>query len=340
MDDVTYMQRALDLAIKGHGTVSPNPMVGCVIVHEGKIIGEGWHKIFGGPHAEVNAIDNVSDKALLSSSTAYVTLEPCAYHGKTPACANLLIAYQIKKVVIAAIDPNPKVSGKGIELLKDAGIEVHLGVLEGEATLLNRRFIINMQQQRPYVILKWAQTADGFIARENFDSKWISNQTSRRLVHKWRSEEDAILVGKNTVIHDNPSLTVRDWQGRNPVRIILDRQAELEGTYHIFDEEAETLVFNCQVNKKNESAEWIAIDESDFLPQMLHILFERDIGSLIIEGGSEVLSSIIHAGLWDEARIFVSDKEFGAGILAPQIKGEVFEEQNIDNDRLQFIRNS
>lgn len=340
MDDAKYMQRALDLAIKGLGTVSPNPMVGCVIVHKNKIIGEGWHKAFGGPHAEVNAIDNVSDKELLSSATAYVTLEPCSYHGKTPACANLLVEHQIKTVVIAAIDPNPKVSGNGIKLLKEAGIEVHIGVLEKEAMLLNHRFIINMQQQRPYVILKWAQTADGFIARENFDSKWISNQTSRQLVHKWRSEEEAILVGKNTVIHDNPRLTVRDWQGGNPVRIILDRQAELDGTYHIFDEEAETLVFNCQVNKKNESAEWIAIDESDFLRQMLHILFERGIGSLIIEGGSEVLNAFIQAGLWDEARIFASGIEFGAGIQAPEIEGELIEEQNIDKDNLQILRKS
>jgi diaminohydroxyphosphoribosylaminopyrimidine deaminase/5-amino-6-(5-phosphoribosylamino)uracil reductase len=340
MDDAKYMQRALDLATKGLGAVSPNPLVGCVIVHEDKIIGEGWHKVFGGPHAEVNAIHHVSDKSLLSSATAYVTLEPCSYHGKTPACTNLLIEHHIKTVVIAAIDPNPKVSGKGIKLLKEAGVEVTVGILEKEAMLLNRRFIINMQQQRPYIILKWAQTADGFIARENFDSKWISNQTSRQLVHKWRSEEDAILVGKNTVIHDNPSLTVRDWQGRNPVRIILDRQAGLEGPYHIFNAEAETLVFNCRKSQKNEFAEWIAIDASDFLQQMLQTLFERGIGSLIIEGGSKVLSSFILAGLWDEARIFTSDKEFGVGIRAPQIQGALIEEQNIDNDSLQIFRKS
>jgi diaminohydroxyphosphoribosylaminopyrimidine deaminase / 5-amino-6-(5-phosphoribosylamino)uracil reductase len=242
--EILFMQRALDLAALGRGTVSPNPMVGCVIVHQNKIIGEGYHQQYGGAHAEPNAINSVRDKDLLSQSTLYVTLEPCAHWGKTPPCANLLIEMKVRKVVIATKDANPEVGGKGIYLLKEAGIEVITGVLEDQARELNKRFFTSMEKQRPYVILKWAQTRDGFIARENFDSKWISNSYSRQLVHKWRSEEDAIMVGTQTARYDNPMLNVRDWTGRNPLRIVLDRHMSLKSELHLFDGSQPTLRYN------------------------------------------------------------------------------------------------
>ena len=214
-----YMHRALELARNGAGKVSPNPMVGCVIVHNGTIIGEGWHQQFGGPHAEPNAIAAVNNQELLKDATLYVTLEPCAHFGKTPPCAHLIIEKQIPRVVVCNLDPNPLVAGKGIKLLKDAGIEVKTGILAQEGAFLNRRFFTYINHKRPFIILKWAETADGFVARENYDSKWISNALSRKLVHKWRTEEDAILVGKNTALYDNPQLTSRDWEGKNPISV-------------------------------------------------------------------------------------------------------------------------
>jgi diaminohydroxyphosphoribosylaminopyrimidine deaminase/5-amino-6-(5-phosphoribosylamino)uracil reductase len=224
------MSRALELARLGFGKVSPNPMVGCIIVCEGKIIGEGFHQQYGGPHAEVNAIHSVKDKTLLKQSTVYVTLEPCAHYGKTPPCAKLLVEHLVKKVIISNVDPNPLVSGKGIEILRSAGIEVETGLLEQEGLELNKRFFKSIRENAPYIILKWAQTADGFIARDDFDSKWISNKISRKLVHKWRSEEDAILVGKNTAKYDNPTLNVRDWVGKDPLRIVIDHELVLDQT--------------------------------------------------------------------------------------------------------------
>ena len=338
MNDIVYMQRALELAARGLGTTSPNPMVGCVIVHDRQIIGEGWHEVFGGPHAEVNAINDVSDMHLLAEATAYVTLEPCSFYGKTPACTDLLIKHKIKRVVVAAIDPNPKVAGSGIALLREHNIEVSVGVLEAEANNLNRRFITNMLHDRPYIILKWAQTQDGFLARENYDSKWISNQLSRQLVHKWRAEEDAILVGKHTVIHDDPSLTVRDWSGTNPLRIVLDRQAELKGPLALFDDSARTLIFNLIKHETVGSAEWVKLEESGFLQQALQVLLKRGVGSLIIEGGAKVLASFIDAELWDEARIFAADQVFETGIEAPQIDGALIEELEIEQDRLRIMK--
>ncbi|MEQ9412696.1 MAG: bifunctional diaminohydroxyphosphoribosylaminopyrimidine deaminase/5-amino-6-(5-phosphoribosylamino)uracil reductase RibD, partial [Cyclobacteriaceae bacterium] len=219
ISDKFYMLRAMELAKNGIGHVSPNPLVGCVIVYEGKIIGEGWHGKYGEAHAEVNAVNAVADKSILNGAAVYVNLEPCAHTGKTPPCADLLVKHKVKRVVIANVDPNPLVAGKGIAKLKDAGVEVLTGVLEEAGRELNKRFFTFLKHKRPFVILKWAQTSDGFIARENFDSKWISNEYSRKLVHKWRTEEDSILVGYNTALYDNPKLTARDWTGRNPVRI-------------------------------------------------------------------------------------------------------------------------
>lgn len=260
-DPIQFMRRALELAEWGRGYVSPNPLVGCVIVHEDRIIGEGWHREYGGPHAEVNAVNSVENQALLSESTVYVTLEPCAHWGKTPPCANLLVEKKVKKVVIAATDSNPLVGGRGIEILKNAGIEVETGILEKDARWQNRRFFTQIEKQRPYVILKWAQTQDGFVAKENFDSKWISNSHSRQLVHKWRAEEDAILVGKNTAAYDNPRLDVRDWVGKNPIRVVLDSKLELSSELNLFDQSIPTLVFNALKSDNKDNLAWIKLPE-------------------------------------------------------------------------------
>lgn len=340
MNHEQYMLRALELAKNGLGAVSPNPMVGCVIVHEGKIIGEGWHKKFGEAHAEVNAIDSVRDKSLLTEAIVYVTLEPCSYHGKTPACSDLLIRSKVKKVIVAALDPNPKVSGNGIEALKQKGIDVMTGICENESIALNKRFFVNQKNKRPYVLLKWAQTKDGFLARSNYDSKWISGELSRQRVHQWRSEEDAILVGKNTVIHDDPSLTVRDWEGRNPVRVVLDRNLELKSSYKVFDGEVRTLVYNLKKSLTKNGVEQIKVEDNEFLQSILKDLISRDIGSILVEGGSNVLQSFIQAGLWDEARVFTSDQVFGVGIKAPELEKDPNLAERIDTDELAYYINS
>lgn len=333
MSHIPYMRRALELAEWGRGHVSPNPMVGCVIVHDHKIIGEGWHREYGGPHAEVNAVNSVENQDLLSESTVYVTLEPCAHWGKTPPCANLLVEKKVKKVVIAASDSNPLVGGRGIEILKNAGIEVETGVLEKEARWQNRRFFTQIEKQRPYIILKWAQTQDGFVARENFDSKWISNSQSRQLVHKWRAEEDSILVGKNTAAYDNPRLDVRDWVGKNPIRVVLDSKLELSGDLNLFDQSVPTLIFNTVTAKTKENLEWICLPK--ITPEtVLRELYSRKTQSLIVEGGSQVLSQFIESGLWDEARVFTASTRFDRGISAPRLNQNPSETLTIGTDRL------
>lgn len=332
-DPIQFMRRALELAEWGRGYVSPNPLVGCVIVHEDRIIGEGWHREYGGPHAEVNAVNSVENQALLSESTVYVTLEPCAHWGKTPPCANLLVEKKVKKVVIAATDSNPLVGGRGIEILKNAGIEVETGILEKDARWQNRRFFTQIEKQRPYVILKWAQTQDGFVARENFDSKWISNSHSRQLVHKWRAEEDAILVGKNTSAYDNPRLDVRDWVGKNPIRVVLDSKLELSSELNLFDQSIPTLVFNALKSDNKDNLAWIKLPE--ITPEtVLKELHSRKIQSLIVEGGSQVIHQFIQSGLWDEARVFTAPTQFRRGISAPRLNQNPSETLSIDTDRL------
>lgn len=332
-DPIQFMRRALELAEWGRGYVSPNPLVGCVIVHEDRIIGEGWHREYGGPHAEVNAVNSVENQALLSESTVYVTLEPCAHWGKTPPCANLLVEKKVKKVVIAATDSNPLVGGRGIEILKNAGIEVETGILEKDARWQNRRFFTQIEKQRPYVILKWAQTQDGFVAKENFDSKWISNSHSRQLVHKWRAEEDAILVGKNTAAYDNPRLDVRDWVGKNPIRVVLDSKLELSSEVNLFDQSIPTLVFNALKSDNKDNLAWIKLPE--ITPEtVLKELHSRKIQSLIVEGGSQVIHQFIQSGLWDEARIFTAPTQFRRGISAPRLNQNPSETLSIDTDRL------
>ena len=327
------MQRALDLAERGKGAVRPNPLVGCVLVHEGKIIGEGYHEQYGGPHAEVNAIASVTDPKLLAAATAYVSLEPCSHWGKTPPCANLLVEKGIKSVVVATLDPNPLVSGKGVKLLEEAGISVQVGLLEREARWQNRRFFCQQEKHRPYLILKWAQTQDGFIARENFDSKWISSSQSRQLVHLWRAEEQAILVGKNTAIHDNPRLNVRDWTGSDPIRVVLDSKLELPADLHLFDQQIPTLCYNLLKSEKLTNLEWVQLPQLS-LEALMADLHARQIQSVLIEGGSQTIHQFLAAGLWDEARVFTAPIQFERGIAAPQLTQTPAESHAIGEDQL------
>jgi diaminohydroxyphosphoribosylaminopyrimidine deaminase/5-amino-6-(5-phosphoribosylamino)uracil reductase len=333
MNPSLFMQRALDLAERGKGTVRPNPLVGCVLVHEGKIIGEGYHEQYGGPHAEVNAIASVTDPKLLADATAYVSLEPCSHWGKTPPCANLLVEKGIKSVVVATLDPNPLVAGKGVKLLEEEGISVQVGLLEQEAKWQNRRFFCQQEKHRPYLILKWAQTQDGFIARENFDSKWISSSQSRQLVHQWRAEEQAILVGKNTALHDNPRLNVRDWTGSDPIRVVLDSKLELPADLHLFDQQTPTLCYNLLKSEKLTNLEWVQLPQLS--PEaLLADLHTRQIQSVLIEGGSQTIHQFLVAGLWDEARVFTAPIQFERGIAAPQLTQTPVESHAIGEDQL------
>jgi diaminohydroxyphosphoribosylaminopyrimidine deaminase/5-amino-6-(5-phosphoribosylamino)uracil reductase len=335
--DELFMQRALELAQLGIGQVSPNPRVGCVIVHDHKIIGEGWHQKFGEPHAEVNAINSVKDQSLLKESTVYVNLEPCSHFGKTPPCADLLIKHNVKKIVVCNLDSNPLVQGNGIKKLRDAGIETLIGVSEKDGRELNKRFFTFIEKQRPYIILKWAQTSDGFTAQKNFESKWISNEFSRQLVHRWRSEEDAVLVGTRTASHDDPALTVRDWTGRNPIRIVIDRFLRLNGHLNLFYKKEKTICYNVLKHEEQKNLLLVRISEDNFLQELVHDLFKRNIQSLIVEGGAQTLQLFINASLWDEARVFTSPRTFDEGISAPSLKGKLVSQQNIDSDRLEYF---
>jgi len=334
--DEVFMQRALDLASLGLGTVSPNPMVGSVVVHEGKIIGEGWHKKYGEAHAEVNAVESVENKSLLKESTVYVNLEPCSHFGKTPPCADMLISKQVKKVVVANLDSNPLVAGNGIKKLRAEGIEVITGILEKQGKELNKRFFTYMEKQRPYIILKWAETADGFIARENYDSKWISNEFSRQLVHKWRAEEDAILVGAKTAAFDNPQLNVRDWSGRNPLRIVIDRFLKLDETLHLFDRKQKTILYNLIKHEEHPFLALVRINEENFFENLVKDLYSNKVQSVIIEGGATTLTFFIELGLWDEARVFQSSRIFNRGISAPKLLGRLAESCPVQSDTLRI----
>lgn len=337
--DELYMLRALELASLGQGLVSPNPMVGCVIVKDNHVIGEGWHEKYGGPHAEVNAINSVKDKSLLENATLYVNLEPCSHFGKTPPCADLILEHPIKRIVICNIDPNPLVSGKGIEKLIAAGKEVEVGVLEEKGTELNKRFFAFIEKKRPYILLKWAETSDGFIAHENRDSKWISGELSRKLVHKWRAEEDAIMVGTNTALYDNPRLNVRDWTGRNPTRILIDKELQVPEGAHLFDGTQTTICYNFRRQEVKNMVEYVKLDPTeDLMKHIIEDMYERKIQSVIIEGGAKLLGSIIKAGMWDEARIFRSKHEFGSGIEAPSLRGKLMSIDKIGEDEMLVYR--
>jgi len=315
------MRRGIDLAMLGQGYVAPNPMVGAVIVYNGKIIGEGYHRQFGEAHAEVNAINNVKDKSLLAESTIYVTLEPCAHHGKTPPCADLIAKYNFKRVVIGCIDTFSEVQGKGIVRLKEAGIEVNVGCLDNECRELNKQFFTFHEKQRPFVFLKWAQTTNGKLDNGNSDQTitWISSPESKTLVHKWRNEHQAILVGRKTVENDNPSLTVRAITGKNPIRIVLDSELRLPLTRAVFNSESKTIVLNLRKTEVNNEVEFLQLNE--LTPtSILEALYQLNIISVLIEGGAQTLQSFIDADLWDEAAIITGASSFEKGTDAPKLE--------------------
>ncbi|MDR7210773.1 bifunctional diaminohydroxyphosphoribosylaminopyrimidine deaminase/5-amino-6-(5-phosphoribosylamino)uracil reductase RibD [Flavobacterium piscis] len=341
-----YIKRCLQLAKNGLVAAMPNPSVGAVIVYEGKIIGEGYTSPYGGNHAEVNAINSVADKSLLSNSTIYVSLEPCSHFGKTPPCCDLIIANKIPSVVIGTVDPNEKVAGNGIKKLIAAGANVTVGILENECNELNKRFFTFHQKKRPYIILKWAESRDGFLAPEkevNPERKpvWITNQYSRQMVHKWRSEEQAILVGTKTVIDDNPKLNVRDWSGNNPVRVVLDQNNRILKDSFIFDDTVKTIVFTkSEINLSTENTTFESINfNQNVIPNILAVLYQNQIQSIIIEGGLQTLQSFIDQNIWDEARIFVGKASFEKGTKAPHLSGKNVEKKYIGNDELIQIRN-
>jgi diaminohydroxyphosphoribosylaminopyrimidine deaminase/5-amino-6-(5-phosphoribosylamino)uracil reductase len=336
------MQRCLELALLGMGDVAPNPMVGCVIVHEGKIIGEGYHEKYGQSHAEVNAISSVQDTELLTQSTLYVSLEPCAHFGKTPPCSDLIIESRIPHVVIGTVDPFAKVAGKGIEKMRAAGIEIEIGLLERECRELNRRFFTFHEKKRPYILLKWAQTLDGFIDTDRTETQhptWITNALSKRLVHRQRSEESAILIGTNTAQYDNPALTVREWTGNQPIRMVIDRTRRLNPNLTIFDQKSTTWVFTDAECEDTENIKFIRLNfKQDILPQMLEELYTRDILSIVVEGGSILLDSFLSHGLWDEAFVYSGNQFFGKGVPSPRISGEVVAVEQLDECKLHVLR--
>lgn len=338
-EDIKYMRRCFELARLGAGSVSPNPMVGAVVVKNGDVIGEGWHQRYGKAHAEVNAIASVKDKSLLENSTIYVNLEPCCHWGKTPPCANMIIESKIKRCVIANTDPNPKVYGGGIKLLKDNGVDVEVGILAQEGEMLNRRFFTNQRKKRPYIIIKYAKTEDGFIATEN-GGGWISNDALKVWVHKQRAEEDAIMVGYNTVLCDNPQLNVRHYAGRNPKRVVLDKNLTLPKDSNILDNSQDTFVFNFLKDTKEGNNTYIKLNQNNFsLVDMLKRLYENRICSLVVEGGKKTIEKFINANLWDEANIIVGNKRFGNGLQAPEIPIEPSEIKMIGNNKLEFYFN-
>ena len=362
-----YINRCIEIAKNGLGTTAPNPMVGCVIVHNETIIGEGYTSPYGGNHAEVNALNCVSDTSLLKDATLYVTLEPCSHFGKTPPCADAIISNKISKVVIGTMDTHSKVAGNGIKKLKESGCEVIVGVLEDECKNHHKRFFTYHDKQRPYIILKWAETKDGFIALKTKNEKkpvWITNDISRQLVHKWRAEEQSILVGTNTVTDDDPSLTVRDWAGKNPLRVVLDVDMKLKTSHTVFDKASDTVVISSMENVANVKSEAITLDSKtkpskandthsdlinlDFIDwnqkdkiafQICQVLHKRDINSVIIEGGRRTLQTFIDENLWDEARIFIGNNYFGEGLQSPNLKGKLISEESILDDTLKIYLN-
>lgn len=340
------MKRCLDLAVKGLGSVAPNPMVGCVIECDGIIIGEGYHQKYGEAHAEVNAINAVENKDLLKNSTLYVNLEPCSHFGKTPPCSDLIIEHIIPRVVIGNVDTNSLVSGKGIKKLVEAGIDVKIGVLEEECKKLNKRFFTYHEKKRPYIILKWAQSADGFIdIKRDEENKGkpiqISNSDSKKLLHLWRSQEQAIMIGTNTALLDNPRLTVRDVVGKNPLRITVDKWLRIPKHYYLFDKSTPTLIFTALDEPAQPNLEFIKIDfEKAVIPQVLNELYKRNIQSIIVEGGEQLLNSFIDANLWDAARVFIADKKLMKGVNAPVLNASPVVRENISGDKLLFYLNS
>ncbi len=343
-----YLLRCLQIAKNGLGTTAPNPMVGAVITHGGHIIGEGFTSPYGGPHAEVRAIGAVADRSLLREATLYVTLEPCCHFGKTPPCTDLILEAGIPEVVIGIPDPHEKVGGKGIEKLRNHGCQVETGVLEEACREHHRRFLTYHEKKRPYIILKWAQSADGFMAPDRKHRKpspepfWISGKASRQLVHQWRSEEGAILVGTRTALEDNPKLNTRRWAGRNPLRVLLDRNLKVPAHFHLLDGSVETLVFfeGSAPAARLENVHYKQLSpQAGVLEQLLETLWNAEALSLLVEGGPETLSRFIQSGFWDEARIIEGPALLGTGLPAPALKGRVVEDWCLEKDRIRILRN-
>ncbi len=339
------MQRCLELAIKGRARVKPNPMVGCVIVHNNKIIGESYHKEYGHAHAEVNAINSVKEKELLKESTLFVNLEPCAHHGKTPPCADLIVEKKLKRVVIGCKDSFAKVAGKGIERMRKAGIDVEVGVLEDKSIELNKAFFTYHSKKRPYIILKWAQTLDSYIdvirkPNDPIGINWITHPNLRMIVHKWRSEESAIMVGAGTAINDNPRLDTREWYGKNPLRILISQYNKINFSSKLLDDSIPTIVFTDKEVDNNSKTEFINIDfHNETIKQVLDILYIREIQSIIVEGGQQLLQSFIDEKLWDEARVLIGDKTFGDGLSAPKLINKHNNSFRISNDTIIYYNN-
>lgn len=338
------MSRCFELARKGLGLTRTNPLVGCVIVHHDRIIGEGYHHEFGGPHAEVNAIRSVKDASMLPESTLYCNLEPCAHHGKTPPCSALITQKKIRRVVISNLDPFPSVNGEGIRQLEEAGIHVDKGCLAGEGQYVNRRFFTYLEKNRPHVILKWAQTADGFIdlEREPGDpvgTNWITGKVCRTLVHKWRAEEAAVMVGTNTVLTDNPRLNVRRWTGEDPVRVTMDRHARLGSGAKILDGTQDTILFTSAQGSFPGKTHSIRVNPAFDLEELLEELHDQRIVSVMVEGGARLIRSFLVSGLWDEARVFTGRISFSQGVKAPEMNQDPDESMNIDDTKLDFYRN-
>ncbi len=323
MGEIKYMKRCLEIAQRGKGFTAPNPMVGALLVYNDRIIAEGWHHKYGEHHAEVDCLNNVAeaDRHLIANCTMYVTLEPCAHQGKTPPCAHRLVQEGIKKVVIANADPFEQVNGRGIQILRDAGIEVETGMCEAEGLWVNRRFFCYHKQQRPYIILKWAQTADGYIAPGDKSRFQITNSHSQQLVHKWRTEEGAIMVGATTALNDNPQLTARLWTGKQPLRVALDQRMSLPTTHAVFDGSVPSWIVNETTEKAMGAIRFVKAPFGENLSDIiLEKLYEQNILSMIVEGGAQLLKTFISLGLWDEARIFTGDKMLGQGIAAPLLQ--------------------
>lgn len=339
MNHELLMQRCLHLAKLGQGNVAPNPMVGALLLHDDKIIGEGWHRLYGQAHAEVNAINEVKDNSLLTDCTLYVNLEPCSHYGKTPPCTDYIISNGIKKVVLGMIDPFAAVNGMGVQLLRNAGIDVTVKVLENECKELNKRFITFHSKKRPYIILKWAQSADGIIGR-NHERIIISNKLSNILTHQWRSEEQAIMIGTNTVITDNPQLNVRHWFGNNPLRISIDKGKKFSSGIKLLDGLQPTLLFTYGESARFHNVEYEQIKEGDALPEkIISSLYKRNIQSLLVEGGKHTIESFIAAGLWDEARVFQAPQKMITGVKAPEHQFALYTEETIGDNKLFIYKN-
>ena len=343
MNHKYYIKRCLEISKQGIGTTRPNPSVGAVLVVDNKIIGEGFTSAYGGSHAEVNAISSVKNDEDLKKATMYVTLEPCSHYGKTPPCADLIVKSGIKKVVIGCVDVNDVVAGRGVERLKNAGCEVVVGVLENECKAHHKRFFTFHSKKRPYIILKWAQTQDGYIAPKNRVKQapvWITQKVSRQLVHKWRSEEHSILVGTTTVLDDNPSLDVRSWSGENPLRIVIDKDLKLPKDLKVYDGSVKTIFINQKVTTSNENLFFEKINFSKPIAlEICKVLFKHKVQSLIVEGGRKTIQTFIDENLWDEARVFSGLVNFNEGTKAPKLNVPFLNEENLMGDSLKTYVN-